>query len=382
MIKIFIIAGEDSGDFIGSKLIDNLRNEFNNNIEIFGIGGNKMIASGLNPIFHSSELSIMGIFEVIKNIFRLKNLINLTLNKINSINPDIVIGIDSQDFNKTIFSKIKNYDVKKIQIVAPSVWAWRPKRAKQLASIIDYLFTLFEFENKYFTKYGLKTYCCGHPIFENKSLNEAKIVNLYEKYKIDKNKKIVTLLPGSRISEISKTLPIILDVAKNLHVSHSLEIFMPITKNTENFIKGNYNIPDYINLISDENIKYSLFKASTLAIAASGTVTLELAITQTPTIVIYKTNYLTSLIAKKLVKLKYVSLINILMDEEIFPELLLKKCTQENILKNANNILSNNNYRKNIITKTEEFVAKIKSTEPTKKISELIKKIYYNENIN
>lgn len=374
MIKVFIIAGEDSGDFIGSKLIDNLKKEFDNKIEIFGIGGNKMIASGLKPIFHSSELSIMGIFEVIKNIFKLKELINLTLNKIKGIKPDIVIGIDAQDFNKIIFSKIKNYNIKKIQIVAPSVWAWRPKRAKQLSSIIDYLFTLFEFENKYFTKYGLKTYCCGHPIFENKKLEESTAEFLYETYGIDKNKKIITLLPGSRLSEISKTLPIILEVAKNLKLAHELSIFMPITKNTENFIKNNYNIPSYITLISNEDIKYSLFKASTLAIAASGTVTLELAITKTPTIVIYKTNFLTSLIARKLVKLKYVSIINIFMNEEIFPELLLGKCTHENILNTANNILLDNNYKQNIITKTEEFVSKIKTPQPTQKIAKLIKK--------
>lgn len=380
MVKVFIIAGEDSGDFIGSKLIDNLKKEFDNKIEIFGIGGNKMISSGLNPIFSSSELSIIGIFEVIKNIFKLKNLINLTLNKINLIKPDIVIGIDAQDFNKTIFSKIKNHNIKKVQIVAPSVWAWRPKRAKHLALIIDCLFTLFEFENKYFTKYGLKTYCCGHPIFENKELEESTQEFLHETYKIDKNKKIITLLPGSRLSEISKILPIILDVAKDLNTSHELAMFMPVTKNTENFIKTKYDIPTYINLVSEEKIKYSLFKASSLAIAASGTVTLELAITKTPTIVIYKTNFLTSLIAKKLVKLKYVSLINILMNKEIFPELLLENCTRENILKTAKSILSDNTYKQNIITKIEEFVSKIKKNQPTRKIAELIKKIYYKNN--
>lgn len=157
-------------------------------------------------------------------------------------------------------------------------------------------------------------------------------------------------------------------------------MFMPVTKNTENFIKTKYDIPTYINLVSEEKIKYSLFKASSLAIAASGTVTLELAITKTPTIVIYKTNFLTSLIAKKLVKLKYVSLINILMNKEIFPELLLENCTRENILKTAKSILSDNTYKQNIITKIEEFVSKIKKNQPTRKIAELIKKIYYKNN--
>lgn len=315
--KIFIIATEVSADNLGAKIIESMPE-----IKFVGIGGENMEKKGLNSLFPISDLSVMGIFEVLLKIKTLKKRILDTVKSIEIEKPDLVLTIDAPSFAKEIIKrvKLKNKNLKFFHVVAPQVWAWGEKRASKYAKLFDRLYCFFDFEKKYFEKYGLKTISVGHPIAEKlKQRNENKT---------DKN--IITFIPGSRISEVKKLLPVFRKLSKKLKDKN---IMIPTVETTKNYIEkyiSNWeNKPELIN----SKDRYKLYDKTYIAIAASGTVSTELAILGVPTIIIYKMNFITEFLAKLLLKVKYVSLINILMNKEIYPELLGKKATDENILK-------------------------------------------------
>ena len=212
-IRIFIIAGEKSGDELGGALIHELKKIYNN-IEFLGIGGNKMISQGLNSIINIKLLSIMGITEVLLKIPRILKLLKFTEKEILKFKPDILITIDSPGFNLRLQNKLKDKDMKRVHYVAPSVWAWKSYRAKQMSKYLDLLLVLFPFEKKFFIKEGLSTVFVGHPIaYDNQYLR-----NEFYNEKSLNNKSIlkIALLPGSRLSEIKKLFPIFIETAKML----------------------------------------------------------------------------------------------------------------------------------------------------------------------
>ena len=222
-IKVYLIATEPSGDVIGSNLIKSLKKEKKIKVKIYGIGGTKMISSGLvKSLFPIKKLSIFGIFEIIPNIFNIFNLLNKTEKDLIKIKPNLLVTIDSPDFNFRILKRIskKIPFTKKIHYVAPTVWAWRSGRAKYLSNYVDKLLTILPFENKYFTKHNLKTKFVGHPIYEIKKNKKINKKNLYIKYKIKNGSKIISFLPGSRLSELKKSLPVLIETI-NIIRNHS-----------------------------------------------------------------------------------------------------------------------------------------------------------------
>mgnify|MGYP002524129559 CR=1 FL=1 len=200
-LKIFIIAGEVSGDVLGAKIMQEMPG-----VQFIGIGGQNMTDKGLKSIFPMSDLSVMGIFEVLGHLNTLTNRIRQTVAEILKEKPDIVLTIDSPGFAKAVIKSVKKQGISRktkfYHVVAPQVWAWREKRAKKYAKIFDKLYAFFDFEIPYFTKYGLKTIAVGHPIADG-----------LDKYKpTDKEQKIITFVPGSRMSEVKKLLPLFHDV--------------------------------------------------------------------------------------------------------------------------------------------------------------------------
>ena len=224
--KVFIVAGELSGDLLGEGLIIELK-KMTNDIEIFGVGGSKMIAQGLKPIFNIKFLSIMGIFEVISKIPKVIKLLSLAKSKIIEINPDIVITIDAPGFNFRLQKSIKSLGIKQIHYVAPSVWAWKSYRAKKITKFLDHLLVLFPFEKKFFTKEGLNTTFVGHPIaFDNNFKSNKYYI---DKSLNDKTFKKVAILPGSRISEIKKLMPVFIKAAVLLSKDYKFIKFYVVT---------------------------------------------------------------------------------------------------------------------------------------------------------
>ena len=359
--KIFIMAGELSGDILGEGLINQLKKLSQNKIEIYGVGGAKMIAQGLKPIFNIKSLSIMGIFEVLLKIPSILMLLKLAKNKIIEINPDIVITIDAPGFNLRLQNSIKDLKIKQIHYVAPSVWAWKSYRAKKIAKFLDHLLVLFPFEKKLFLKEGLNTTFVGHPIaFDNKFIN-----NKYYTEKSLNNKAItkIAMLPGSRLGEIEKLMPVFIKSAILLNKDYkSIKFYVVTLKEYRNKIQGYFaktNLDYYVTDNHEE--KYNIYSKVNFVLCASGTVTIEVAKASTAMLVVYKLNFITWLIVRAMVKIKTATILNIISKDNIIPELFQKEVNETNIHGIIKKYIENSKLRNKQINKLNIAVNKLKN---------------------
>ncbi len=342
-IKIYLIAGEPSGDLLGSRLMRALREKTQGHIHFYGLGGDTMETEGLKSLFDISELSVMGIAEVIPSIPKILKRIRQTVDNIKEINPDIVITIDSWSFSARVHKALRKSGLKipQLHYVAPQVWAWKKKRAKTMYKYIDRLLTLLPQEPKYFIPYHLKTDFVGHPVIESNVVHgDSEQFRLA--HKIPQDKRIITILPGSRHTEVSRLLPVYLEAASQLLQKHQdLFFVLPTVKTVSSRVKEmvkDTKLP--LILVETEKERYDAFKASSAAIAASGTVALELAICNIPHIIGYIVSPLTAFLAQKLLKIQFVNLSNILLGREIIPELLQERCKAGNICQYIEHLLN------------------------------------------
>lgn len=336
-MRIYIIAGETSGDFLGSQLMEELSKS--NTISFFGIGGPCMEAQGLTSLFPMRDLSLMGLVEIIKHLPRLYRRIRQTIADIEAVQPDILLTIDAPDFCHRISKKTKKKHphIKIVHYVAPSVWAWRPGRAKVVARFLDHLFCLLPFEPAYFTKHGLPATFVGHSIC-SKQMREESIIH-------KKGTIPILVLPGSRVSEITRLWPIFYQTCQSLYVrDKNHRFFVPIFEE----FKHLYTNPDQLPItFVDQKDKDVLFTPLMRgALAASGTVSLELAHAGIPMVVAYKMSKLTGILGRFLVHTPWVCLVNILLNKSVVPELLQEKCTAHNLTQAMTHILQEDENQK------------------------------------
>ncbi|MCC8368719.1 MAG: lipid-A-disaccharide synthase [Rickettsia endosymbiont of Oxypoda opaca] len=325
MAKIYFIAGEMSGDFIGSRIIGHLKN--NKELEFTGIGGKMMEEAGITKsLFPISEISLMGFIEIIPKFLKIKRLIALTVDDIINSAPDILITIDSPGFTYRVAKRLKKAlpELKMIHIVAPSVWAYKPERAIKYAKIYDCLFALLPFEPPYFTKVGLDCRYIGHPIIEQEFYNDK--LALRRELKIGDKEKILCVTVGSRRGEILRHLPIFIPAINNIAENYpNLTVIFTLADPSHEKIIQPFLVNTKFNYIfSNERLKS--YAVADLALAKSGTNTLEIAASNTPMIVAYKLNIFSFFIIKLLIKIKYACLINIIADKEIIPEFIQFSC--------------------------------------------------------
>ena len=342
---IFIIAGEVSGDVLGAGIMRSMPD-----YKFVGIGGQNMCDAGLKSIFPMSDLAVMGLFEVLAHAKTLKKRINQTVQSILNVKPDLVLTIDSPGFARAVIAKLKNSKsgqdliargLKFHHVVAPQVWAWRPGRAKKYAATFDKLYAFFDFEIPYFTKYGLDTVSVGHPVSDN-------IMGKYTIKKTGRGDKIVALMPGSRMSEVKKLMPIFRDfIAK---VPHGYKFIIPVVETTDKYVRECISGWKIKPEIISAGARYELYEKTFIAVAASGTVSVELAMMHVPAIIVYRMNWLTTIIARILVHTRWVSLVNILLRKSVYPELLGKSANSKNILKYFNKITGNADLYKQIVS--------------------------------
>ena len=375
--NIYIVAGEPSGDILGDQLIKSLESKFNSPI-FNGVGGERMQSNNFISLFEMSDISIFGIFPVLRKLFFLMNKINDVVKDISQKKPDIIILIDSPDFNHRVAKKVKKYlpDVPIVCYVAPTVWAWRQGRAKKMSEYFDYLLSVIPFEVNFFEKYGLKTTYVGHPFIEKVKKNENKIfLNQYDLLNEDKT---IVFLPGSRRSEIERHSPIMSEAIAYLR-SLDLKINILIATGHKQLNQIREYFPD-ITIITDDNEKYSLFKIADFACAASGTVTLELGLTETPTIVIYKMDRFTWFFISRMAKVKFVSLVNLILGRESSKELLQDNFTKENLIDELKKLLLDSETQKKQIEDLKEFklIMKKNVDNPSENASNIIKNIIEN----
>ncbi len=353
--KVFIIAGEKSGDLLGSKILKGLdKNKF----DVYGIGGEAMKSEGLNSLFPMEELSVMGVFEILPKIFSLLKRIKETAKKIMELQPDVVLTIDSPDFCFRVMKMVKKLDlnnrIKKVHLIAPSVWVYRKNRAKKIAKIYDLLLCILPFEPPYFEKYGLKTVFVGHPVFD-----DVVADNHY-----DKNSKVVSITVGSRKSEVKNLLPIAIGVVNKIKDKERYKYYILATEYTYNYVIDELNKRDisYIHVVKNTDEKDEIIKNSVLAIAKSGTNALELAGFSIPMVVFYRFNFLTNIIAKMVrarSSVKYATIINIMNNREIIPEYLLDRCKEMSIVNGVNKLLENEDLRLTQIKNNVETIQKL-----------------------
>ena len=374
--NIYIVAGEPSGDILGDQLIKSLESKFNSPI-FNGVGGERMQSNNFTSLFDMSDISIFGIFPVLRKLFFLMNKINDVVKDISQKKPDIIILIDSPDFNHRVAKKVKKYlpDVPIVCYVAPTVWAWRQGRAKKMSEYFDYLLSVIPFEVNFFEKYGLKTSYVGHPFIEKvKNIND---ITFSEKYDLDKSKTII-FLPGSRKIEIERHSPVMVQAIDYLKDQNlNLNILIATGQKQLDQIRNYFTD---IQIITDDNEKYSLFKKADFACAASGTVTLELGLTETPTIVIYKMDKLTWFFISKMVKVKFVSLVNLILGRESSKELLQDNFNKENLIDELSKLLSDEDGQKKQINDLKEFNAIMNKNidNPSENASKIIKRLLEN----
>ena len=317
-MKFFIISGEASGDLHGANLVKSMK-ELDPNATFVGWGGDLMKEQGVVLKKHYKELAFMGFLEVVKNIRTIFKNIKLCKQQILEEQPGALIFIDYPGFNLRIAKFAKQNGFKTLYYISPTVWAWKENRIEKIKRDVDKLFVILPFEKQFYKERGCDVTFVGHPLidavanFRKKALSAA---DFSSKYKLS-NKKIIALLPGSRKQEIVKKLPIMLEVA-----SHYNEF--------EFIIAGAPGLDQayYEEVLGDNQLKiiyndtYNLLNNSYAALVTSGTATLETALFQVPQVVCYQTSAVSYHIAKRLVNIKYISLVNLILDKEVVTELI------------------------------------------------------------
>ena len=348
-MKIFIIAGESSGDNIASLVLKQLNNFFDGEIKLKGVAGSKLESLGLRSLFPMSQINLMGFFEVIPHILKLRKLINYTAEEIIKFNPDILITVDSPGFAIRVAKLVKNkFDGKMIHIVAPSVWAYNPARAKTFAKYYDMLFAMLPFEVPFFENQGLPTKFVGHFSFEESLCRNKDLFR--KKYNIPKSEKIVCLTPGSRISEVKRHMPIFKGAVIKLIKKHKIRpVFLAANNEIKDIIKE--YITEIDRAIVTTQDKFELYKAATICLAKSGTNSLEIALHGTPQVIAYRLNIFSWFFIKWKMLIKYANLINIVANKEIIPELIQNDFNEQSAFEKLDNLLSSDEER---IKQTQE----------------------------
>ena len=374
MKKIFVLTGEPSGDILASKVISKLKNS-SPNIEYLSVGGEYLKALGIKSIYDLKEITYLGFTKVLLNIFKINKKINETVHKIIEFSPDILFSVDSPDFTLRVAKKVKKIkpNIKTIHFVAPQVWVWREHRLKQLKSFLDHILLLFPFEKKYFDKENIKSTFTGHPLLEENEKTKIDISQI-----IKKDKKVFSIYPGSRMSEINVLLPILLEFVKLMNEKYT-DIFFIFHSTTEHsqLIKNLLSKEGFENceVISDKKIKAHVLSQSIFAIAKSGTISLEICNAKVPSVIIYKMNRINFLIIKMLVKVKSPNIINIAANEEVIPQLLQSKCNPKNIFKTVNGLLNDKKILEKQVKKSQEILNTFKNA----KSSEIASSVLLNQ---
>ena len=367
-MNIFILAGEPSGDEYGAKIIKNMLS-INPEVNFFGIGGSLMEKEGLQSMVNFNKMSVMGFIEIIKTLPFFLSLEKRIIKNIQEKKPDKIILIDYPGLNLRLCKKIKeNVKTQIYYYISPQVWAWKEKRIETIKKYVDKMIVIFDFERNWYNKKNINVEYFGHPFLDVWEKNNTQ--NFIDNNNINSSKPILTLFPGSREQEVNKHLTIMIEAA--LIVKKNIPALQIIIGLHQNIQLNNINISDDIIIIRQDTLK--ALEIADGAIIASGTATLQSAIMNTPAIVIYKMNKLSWLLAKNYVKVRFASIVNIIANQEVFPELLQEKATSKNIAEKMMKIINDENYNNHIKKQLKALQKTIGEAGASKKIAKFILK--------
>ena len=334
-MKIFMVAGEASGDRLGAALIKGLCLNIPE-IEFQGVAGPEMQSHGIKSLFDMSELSVMGVSEILLKYRGLKRRLSQTVAAVLKFKPDVLITIDSPDFCLRVAETVRKSDplVRTVHYVAPTVWAWRPNRAKRMAGFIDHVLALFPFEPAYIRAEGMDCDFVGHPIAAVPKVSSEQVSEFQELIGLDQSRSALVILPGSRRSEIQRLLPIFCNTLSQPDFA-SMQLIFPTLPHLEALVR------DHIQILSQDCFvvtgeglsaneaaeqRFVAFSAAKAALAASGTVSLELAAVGTPMVIAYNLGLLSRLIIGAMLRVDTVTLVNLVAETRDVPEFIGKYC--------------------------------------------------------
>ena len=361
MKKIFIIAGEPSGDLHASNLVKSLKKE-NSSVHFQGWGGDFMEQEGVEIKNHLKNLSFMGFLEVLLNLRQIILNFRICKKQLLAYQPDLIIMVDYPGFNLRMSKWAKNNGFKVVYYISPQIWAWKASRIKIIKANIDRMYCILPFEKDFYSKHGFDVHYMGHPLMDQIISFRNKPMAL----KFKKEKPILAILPGSRDQEIKRKLYIMLKAA----VKYSeMDICVAAAPNLDvHFFKPYQEHFPQVQFVFGQT--YELLQESEIAIVTSGTATLETALFRVPQVVCYKSSFISYSIARLLVNIKFISLVNLIMDKEIVKELIQKHCSVENIQAEMDLILCQDNYREEMISKYDELITKIGEQGCSEKIAQ------------
>lgn len=341
-MKYYIICGERSGELHAFNLVRSIK-RLQPDASFRGIGGDMLREAGVDLLMHYDAMAVMGFWEVIKNVFKLKKYIHQCSGDIRQYNPDAVIFVDFAGFNLRVAKKIDDLNTLKYYYIAPKIWAWNQKRAHKVKKYFEQVFVILPFEEAFYASYKVNAQYVGNPVVE--------LVNTFQpdksfakKHLIKDSTGLVALLPGSRRQELLTALPIFADVARafpNLTFGLSVIDTLPIE-----LYSPALNEPNVIPVHEDT---YNLLLNADAAIVTSGTATLETALFEAPQIVTYRTSRINYEIARRLIRVKYISLINLIADEEIVKELIQDDFNVANVKQELGKIMTDKKHKNAIL---------------------------------
>lgn len=374
--KILIVAGEASGDLHGSSLIREVKN-INSQLRFFGIGGDRMKKEGLELIYHIDKLSIMGFFEVLKNLNLIREVMKTMVKAVERRRPDLIILIDYPGFNLRFAQKVKKMGIPIAYYISPQVWAWGGNRAKKMKGLIDKMIVIFPFEVEIYKNLGIDCEFVGHPLLEVVR-PILSFEDFQSKFDLRKNEVLLGLLPGSRWQEVERILPIMIQAAellesriKNLRVM--LGLASTIKKERVRTILDQFKTK--VEII--ENLTYDLIRYSDILLVTSGTATLESAILSTPFLVLYKTSFWTYLFAKSLVSIPNIALANVVAGKRVVPEYIQSKAVPKHIAEEMYDILTDKSRYKTIQNELSSVKEKIGEVGASKRAAQIINAIIF-----
>ena len=368
-LKIYIIAGEASGDLHGGNLMKSL-NELNSNLNFRCWGGDQMKSQGGYLVRHIKELAFMGFIEVLMNLPKILKNIRFCKQDILEFEPDVLVLIDYPGFNLRIAKWAHANGIKVCYYISPQVWAWKKGRVHQIKKYVFKMFVILPFEKDFYKQFNFDVEYVGNPLLdaiENYMSDLKSIQGFRKENKLD-DRPIVALLPGSRLQEIKRKLPLMLEAVNNLTDYQIVVACAPNIDDAE--IKGFSN--NKVRFIRGKT--YDILSNAEVALVTSGTATLETALFDVPQVVCYKSSNISYFIAKRLVKIKYISLVNLILDKEVVKELIQGDCTVANIQNELSYILSGGKNRQDVLNDYQLLKIQIGESGASKKVAQSLLK--------
>jgi lipid-A-disaccharide synthase len=350
---LMIIAGEASGDMRAGELVSAIKS-MAPSIEFSGVGGDCMQKAGVKLFENITSLAVIGFVEVLKNLGTIKKVFEKILTQVDAHKPDAVILVDYPGFNLRLAAQLKKRSIKVIYYVSPQVWAWKEKRIEKIKTTVDRMITLFPFEKELYARYGMEVDYVGHPLIDEIKLTKSPSDVLKSVGLADQGVTTIGLLPGSRQKEVERHLPVMLEAAGKLYNQDQRRQFLLLKAPTiKREVLESYILPSFPVRIY-EGSSYDGIHACHALIVASGTATLETALLEKPMVVIYKTSWITYAIAKRVIKIPYIGLVNVVAGKKIVPELIQNDCNSDYLMHAVSTILQD--------TTMVEHLRKIKSS--------------------